>query len=395
MRIKYFAATSALLLLFSSPTAIAAVKAGNSCSKVGLKSTVGSTTFKCSSISKKKIWVKVSKVTKIPLTPTTTNEVIPTQKSPSTPLQPTSLTDLVAHPESISYWAWKLTSEKVLSSKESGPKVIIANGPNTVIPTSKTIEAVIASARLYSGFSMPSQVQIIYFNFSDSKWAQNEFNKYALKFSGNEAMHMCPNADSCWGAEADIDLKGNAVILIGSKDPASSNENHINGTLEAHEFTHTIQLTQFMGSPKEEDSHCCIGRYIPRWAVEGTAEFSQAASLYPSSHELYMRERKNDIDEIVGNNAGKFTTEWIKNYLDLSSEKSWSEPANQWRMYDVGFMVFEALASLKGPDVVMQLHKDVASGLTWSQAFEKSFSVNWEQALPLLAEAIHGQFRKK
>jgi hypothetical protein len=375
-------------------TAIAAVKPGTVCKKAESTSTSGNMKYTCIKSGKKLIWNKgvlIPAPTPV-VTPSASASPSPSPSPTQTPepFQPTSLDDLIAHPESMSYWAWKKSAAKIAGAKDAGPTVIIHAGPNTTIPTTKTLDAIVATTRLYSGFTTPSTIHAIYYNMQDIAWAQSEFAKYALRPSGAEAARQCQTAKTCWGALAEIDMKGNGILFMAS---GVADSNHTNGTLEAHEYTHTIQATQFVGTNKAENTYCCIKSYLPYWAVEGGAEFAQAAAMFPHSYADYLVERAWDTDEFVSNREGKFTLDWIKSYLDTSTYTVWNDPANNWRMYDVGFLINEALVAIKGPDVSMQINKDVANGMNWSQAFEKNMDISWADALPKLAVAIKAQLK--
>lgn len=384
-----------------SASAIAAVKPGATCKKLGMTSTSGKIKFTCIASGKKLIWEKGSKIASPVSKPTSpvivdpmptaspTPAVTPTQKPE--PFQPTSFDDLIAHPESMSYWAWKKSSEKIMQATDLGPAIVLHVGPNTTLTTSKTSEAIIATTRLYSGFSAPTTVHVIYYGYQDISWGQNEFAKLALRPNGQEAARQCQTPQTCWGALAEIDLRGNGILLMGT---GVFDSNHSSGTLEAHEYAHTLQGTQFVGTQKEFNSYCCTKAYMPWWMVEGGAEFAQAAAIFPASYDSYLFERDADTNEFISNRAGLFTLDWIKSYLDISTTNIWNDPKNDWRMYDVGFLVHEALVAIKGPDISMKLNKDVANGMSWPQAFEANIGISWIEGLPKLATAIKGQLKK-
>jgi hypothetical protein len=189
---------------------------------------------------------------------------------------------------------------------------------------------------------------------------------------------------------AEIDLKGNGILLISA---GSLDSNHTSGALEAHEYTHTIQSYQFKGTQKEFNSYCCTKTHMPWWMVEGGASFAQTISVFFTSYDLYVTERDKGISEFADNRDNVFTLSWITNYLDISSTSKWSDPKNSSRMYDVGYLVNEALVAIKGPDISMKLNKDVANGMSWPQAFEANMGVSWTEALPKLATAIKAQLK--
>lgn len=375
----------------------AAVKPGDACKKLGSNSVSVNIKFTCIASGKKLIWNKGSKIAPTILAPAPKStpsqspapEATPTQ-APE-PFEPASLQDLIAHPEAMSYWAWKKSASKIAQATEPGPAIVMHVGPHTTVPTSMTADAITAVTRLYSGFTIPTTIHAIYYTYEDTAWAQNEFAKLALHPSGQEASGQCQTSQTCWGAMAEIDMKGNGVLLIAS---GVTDANHTSGTLEAHEYAHTVQQTQFMGTSKSQGSHCCIKAYLPYWAVEGGAEFAQAVAIFPKSFNAYLLERDHDTNEFVSNRDGVFTLDWIKSFLDISAINSWNDPKNNWRTYDLGFLVNEALVAIKGPDISMKLNKDVANGMSWPQAFEASMGISWTEGLPELATAIKGQLKK-
>ena len=405
-------------------------KAGTTCTKLNQAQVSGGYTYTCIKSGKKLVWSKGVKVavptpmasptpiaTPVPtlspiataspsptpisssspsptptpsVTPTPTSTTSPTPTQSPIPTEPKSLDDLIAHPEGAQYWAWKKSAEQVTSSSEVGPKATMIVGPHTKIPNQNLQTAINLDTKLYPGFAHANTVTAIYYNLTDVAWAQQEWAKIALSPAGNEASRMCATSDTCWGALAEIDLKGNGLLLFAIQDPQPANSSQGSGTREAHEYAHTIQATQFVGTGKEANSYCCIKGYMPWWMVEGNAEFTQAVSTFATSYDNYLMERQTDVGDLLANANKTFTQAWFQNYLDTSRTSEWSKPENSWRMYDVGFMVNEILASLKGPAINMQLFKDIANGKTWEQAFEANLGISWSQALPKISTILAG-----
>jgi len=372
---------------------------GSTCKVLNQKVIYLTKTYSCIKSGKKLVWNKG--VVIIKPSPTTTPVAIgdplgaiggiPTPTlSPKVvvlPPEPKTFDDLITHPESIPYWAWEKSRQQVVSSIAIGPKATAIVGPHTVLPNTALQTAINLAAKLYDGFVHPSSVIAIYYNFEDIAWAQQEWAKVSLHPRGGEAARQCQSPSTCWGAMAEVDLKGNGILFMAV--PSVPDGNHSSGTLEAHEYSHAIQGSQFVGTAKEANSYCCTKTYLPWWMVEGNAEFTQAAATYSTSYTNYLKERKVDTNELLANSAKTFTREWFQNYLDTSKTSEWNKPENNWRMYDVGYLVNEALASLKGPDINMQLFKDVANGKTWEQAFEANLGIAWSDALPKLAAILY------
>lgn len=382
-----------LLAAATTPASGAVVKPGATCSKVGSVVVQGSLKYKCVNSGKKKVWDKGTRVAPIP-TASPTPSASPTPTATPEPFEPTSFDDLVSHPETISYWAWKKSSEQIKKSTATAPEVVIHLGPNTAMKRTNTIDGILAATRLYDSFIRPSKMNVIYFSFKDRAWAQAQYAKYSISVRGTEAEEMCRDENSCGNAMAEIDLKGSGLFLIAIGESGRVDPNENSGTLEAHEFTHSIQSSQFIGTAREQNSHCCFKRYVPHWMVEGGAEFAQAASIFPDSFEKYLSDRKFNTRELLENKDRKFTAIWLEKFLDPESITLWNDQSNNWRIYDVGFLANEALVAMKGPAISLQLHRDIALGASWQEAFLKNFGVTWSEAAPKLAKAIKAQLAK-
>ncbi len=384
------------------------VTSGSTCKILNQKITYLIRTYTCIKTGKKIVWNKgvlIVRPTPTPTpmptptptptpapapTPTATPAPTPTQTEAPLPPEPKTFDDLVAHPEAISYWAWKKSGDQIAGSTAIGPKVTVVLGPHTLPPNNLAQSAIDLNSKLYDGFAHPTAVTAIYYNSQDINWAQQEWAKIALHPQGSEATRMCQSVETCWGALAEIDLKGNGLLLIASKDPTTASPDHTSGAVEAHEYSHAIQGTQFVGTGKEANSYCCTKAYLPWWMVEGNAEFTQAVAIYSTSYSAYLVERKSDTSDVLTNSNKTFSQAWLQTYLDTSTTAEWAKTENSWRMYDVGYLVNEALASIKGLSINMQLFKDVANGKTWDQAFEANFGISWSAALPKLAAILYG-----
>jgi hypothetical protein len=82
------------------------------------------------------------------------------------------------------------------------------------------------------------------------------------------------------------------------------------------------------------------------------------------------------------------TKEWFEKFLQPASTSEWGKGDYQWKIYSVGALVEEIFVALKGPEINMKLLRDVATGLTWPEAFEKNFGLSWSSALPILSQTL-------
>jgi hypothetical protein len=399
MRVKLTAL--ALLLSLITPNAQAAVKAGSVCSKLGASATVAGKKYSCIKSGKKMVWNKgvvIIKATPNPSpapsptpTPTPTPSPTPTPTPTPTfvvPVEPTSFQNLEQNAQGVAYWAWKKSAEKIAKSTSSAPEFTLLIGPNTT-PINKSPKlAFDLVSRLYSGFAESKKLTVIYYSYPDVDWAQTQLNSLLGAFGGydysGEAKKQCSAPDRCNSASALANsATGLKTILITAAQYLSTDPNFSSGTVEAHEYTHTIQDTQFEGSNYGHGD-------IPRWLTEGGAEFAQAASIYWGSYASYVAERKRDTGELSGS---VFTSSWLETFINPPSGLQWQSwnSYDGWRIYDVGFMVTEILTALNGPDSVMQILKKVASGKSYQDSFKEIYGISWSEAVPILARTIYKQ----
>ena len=57
----------------------------------------------------------------------------------------------------------------------------------------------------------------------------------------------------CWGASGTINNEGDGVLLTAVMQ--KPDRHHSDGTLEAHEYMHAVQIGAFFGTPQTRPSH--------------------------------------------------------------------------------------------------------------------------------------------
>ena len=311
--------------------------------------------------------------------PSSTAEVIPPA--------PTSLEDLKINPESVAYWAWKKSSVKILKSVAKANQASIEVGPNTTPDYLSTQVAVDLASKLYSDFQQGQKLNFVYYEYEDTAWAQSKLNDFLgeniLGWQKEQAKTSCISQSDCFGAVAITHpIKPAGIILVTASAAGKKDANHISGTLEAHEFTHIIQ---------DEQQGKFLGK-VPRWHAEGEAMFAQAAAIHHLDFAKYKTERERIINGLIKN--PEISKSWLVDFISPKSGLvSWQvwDKYDGWRVYDIGMLVTEVLASFKGPESTMKLSLEVGKGESYQNAFEKIYEISWKSAVPLIAEIIYSE----
>jgi hypothetical protein len=357
LRMRLIALLVITPLLFSSQlsTSHAAAKAGAKCQKVGIKSVVGAKTFTCIKSGKKLVWNKGVRVLAV------------------IPKTPTSFDDLVQNYEGIAYAAWSKSNAAITAATDVAPIFKALTGPNTTLAFKNPASAYDLVARLYSGYKSTSAMTVLSFSYDDREWAQEQMKQLQPKSTWQWITETaCATRAKCWGGGMFSDEKANGLLVITTE---VLDDNHLSGTLDAHEYLHAIQQNQ-MGRPTvwPEPSD-----WPPAWYREGQATFAQNASIYYQSFDLYLKNRKSISTELYRDST--ITSEWIQEFFVTNQPSSWFN-------YDLGAMLVESLTALKGPGSTMEIWKLMGTGASFESAFEKVYGISFTKALPIMSKAI-------
>jgi hypothetical protein len=367
--VKALAVGLVLALIPISVNAAQKVTAGATCKVLNQKVPYLNKTYTCIKSGKRLVW----------------NKGVSIPQATPIPTPPSTFDDLVSHASGIAYSAWKKSKDQISASQSVLGKPTILIGPNTTLNYPSPLTAFNLASTLYSSSKQVKNIYAIYYSFKDINWAQKTFDSLQDNpGNGNSsaAIHNCQTSATCWGASTSVNAAGDGLMLIavGLIDP-----NHTSGSLEAHEYTHTIQLIQVPQGPYT----------LPRWLLEGQAEWSQAAATYSSNYNDYLKERRNNTNELF-TNSSLYTATWIATFLNPNPVSDWAywSTYENWRLYDVGSLATEALVALKSPAAVMNLYTNVGNGQTFTQAFNTEFGISWADAVPILASAIAAELKQ-
>jgi hypothetical protein len=390
-------------------------KAGSVCLKQGLTKTHQGKKYTCIKSGKKLVWSKgvvKEKATATPAptvtvtatpnptptpipTPTQTPTPTPTPSpsptptptpTPTFPDAPTSFDDLIANYLGISYAAWSKSNAAISAASDVAPPFNALTGPNTTLAFKNPASAYDLVARMYSGYKSTSAMTVLSFGYDDRDWAQEQMKRLQPKSTWQWiTFTACATRPTCWGGGMFTDESGNGLLVVTTE---VLDENHLSGTLDAHEYSHAIQQNQMRRPtvwPEESG-------WPPSWYREGQATFAQNASIYYQSFDLYLKNRTSISNELYRDS--RFTSEWIQEFFVVNQPSSWFDKYPSWRQYDLGAMLVEILTALKGPGSTMEIWKLMGTGQNFNQAFEKVYGASFDKALPVIAKAIALQLGK-
>ncbi|CAB4816748.1 unannotated protein [freshwater metagenome] len=368
---KIFTSVTVLIFLglsFSAP-ARAAVKAGTTCTSKGQIKVSQNKKFTCIKSGKKLVW----------------------KAQASEPAAPTSFDNLLANYKGIPAAAWRSTQANIAANTLPTPPLEVVLGPNTKMPYNKSVSerALRKVTGIFKNFAQPPRQTSVFNNFTDLIWAKEYLAKFTNPFIvtntyADQAVEHCPSEFLCRGAFGNY-AEGTGLIInsVSLPDDVYIIPFAVNGAVDIHEFTHTIQKAQFLEMNKTRHwGH-------PHWFSEGQP---QVAGFTGASNTLAeYKEMRTKTMDAPAKGLGGYSPADISRFYVLQSATG-PEPATKELVYTIGYITVEALVALKGIDSTMNLVKAVASGDTFEQAFKKIYGIEWIEAEPILAEVVSKQF---
>ena len=365
------------------------VSPGGACKVFNQKVVYQNKTYTCIKKGKKVVWNKGIVIKKMRPTPTPTPTPSSTPSPSPTPTQnlpakypdaPTNFDDLIANYEGISYAAWSKSNEAIIAASDLAPIFKAVTGPNTTLAFKNPSLAFDLVARLYSGYKSTNDFTVLSFSYDDRNWAQEQMRMMQPNSTYQWiTSSACATRSTCWGGGFFTDEKANGLLVLTTE---ILDENHTSGTLEAHEYTHAVQQNQM----RKTQPWPPVGEWPPTWFIEGQALFSQNASIYYESFDLYTKNRRAVSEGLFRDST--ITSQWIQDFFVVRQPSSWFSKYEGWRMYDLGGMLVEILTALKGPASTMELWKLSGTGLNFTESFEKVYGISFEKALPIISKAI-------
>jgi hypothetical protein len=404
---KWFGSFVAMALILAPVNAIAAVKAGDVCKKAGSTATANGKKFTCVKSGKKFVWnkgvaISAPKPTPTPVaTPTPSPSPTPTVYVPPSPIAtptpapivekaPTGFADLVENYRGIPEVVWK-EAQKLAEIGTLKSSFTIEIGPNTKIQQGLDDPRVYLeqASRLWSKFDQAQSTRVFIYNFQDLAWAQ--LKNMALGgswFRPEDLAANCSSPSSCGAFGGSYRGVGQIFLGVPIRDYLPFNLGHVRGTY-VHEFSHVVQYSQFASQP-------ALNGYstLPCWFSEGQPQVPGQALGFTNLVD-YKKSREGWINQPAGT-LGDYSPDSILKFYSLAgiSGAGLCSPSIRQRIYDLGYMTVEALASIKGVESTMQVVAGVSQGLSFNQSFEKVYGISWNEAAPILAKVISLEYTK-
>jgi hypothetical protein len=394
---RLFVLCALLSSLAFSQNSFAAVKAGDTCKKAGITSTANGKKFTCIKNGKKLVWNKGAAAVKpkpTPVdsaqptaTPTTSASPVPTTIAPKAP---TGFADLVENYRGIPEVVWN-EAQKLAIGGTVKSTFTIEIGPNTKIQQGLDDPRVYLeqASRLWSSFSQAQSTRIFIYNFQDLAWAQQK--NVALGgswFKPEDLANNCSSPSSCGAFGGSYRGVGQIFMGVPIRDYFPFNLGFVRGTY-VHEFSHVVQYSQFANQP-------ALNGYstLPCWFSEGQPQVPGQALGFTNLPD-YKKSRDTWFSQPAGS-LGDYSPESILRFYSLAgvSGSGLCSATIRQRIYDLGYMTVEALASIKGIESTMQVVVGVSQGLTFEQSFEKVYGITWKEAAPILAKVVSLEFSK-
>ena len=371
---------------------------GSTCKVLNQKIVYQNKTFTCIKSGKKLVWnkgvtvVKPTPITTPTPTPTPTPVATPTSTPTATPtptVKDLTFSNISENVDAIAFNVYSKYQALMATDYKGSIKVNTIVGPNTVPVNKNSAAAYQIASKIFQNFKQPDEVFAIYYNFADKEWAKNQVAALAGQNIANfQFGYSCPNASRCWDASASVTLDWKAIAHFGASDPGGSVASaERTGEIQIHEFTHSISFFQL--NPVKGNYY----NLTPDWFGEGHASFTGklGGSTSFENYKFLRNEaiRRNrpfpDIKDYKPENILRFYEAFSK-YPEVSE-------IERFYLYTLGWSTIEALAAIGGIDSPMNLFVETAKGLTFKQAFKKTYGIEWDAAAPILAEVVSQQFR--
>jgi hypothetical protein len=400
---------SLLITLWTSPS-FAAVKAGSSCSKAGLKSTSAGKTYTCVKSDKKLVWDKGVLIPVAKPAPGTSANSEPTAFIP--PAMPTTFENLYGNRKGVAYAAWLKTGQVMNASEARVPTFKTFIGPNTKPWYTEVEKTMSLVSKAFPSAKLPSNVLTIFYNFTDISWAEEKLKTLITaqsysELDRNEGGHLVDSNcqaqfKDCGGAKqvTTIENTNVGIMLIGvpnnpgmevagggTRGDPGTYENNTTGQLLAHEYFHALQREELVGKNLSRND------WPPRWFGEGSAYFFQNAIVNSGDFKKFSNWRQIAVGDYIKQHG--ITAEFVSDFMDIAHySDDWNGFSGDWN-YFLGARIVETLVSLKGPESILSFYKLMGEGKGFEYSFKNVYGANYRDVVPIIAKTVADNWKDK
>ena len=299
--------------------------------------------------------------------------------------------NLVSEYSRVPAIVWKnnqLHLQNGLNSSNYKTPIVSYLGPNTNPVYSNDLIDYDNAMAFWYRFDKLNTFHSFKFNFQDRLDAKNKMIATIPNFRNPQenadimTQINCTDESCFGGANAGVSKSKNgyATIRIKTPDEGSLNDSW-SGGVQVHEFTHSIHFQWLDDGPFFFEHPC--------WLIEGTAQYS-GLSIGLKTYDDYIRERSyqmsgtpvpglnpNDVNDLINQFFNVFSGDSTCNFEGIYS-----------LTYSVGLAVIEVLSTISGPDSIMMVWNLGKYGFSFEEAFESVYGISWDEAVPVLAEAV-------
>jgi hypothetical protein len=307
--------------------------------------------------------------------------------------------------------------QKVASANAQPPlKLNLLVGPNTKPSVDDLQGAFKKIARLWSGFRQPLDYSAVIYNFQDKAWALKVDAKIPVVVASggsngpasmSRVISNCTLNQCTSGNSGISDAAGHGYGQF-QMDPAHIAQDVYFqvGGIFGHEFTHTLQAAQFLGTPNVGKPTTKVQRdhgldnspgglqlaATPCWMIEGQPNFNGTA-VEADTFDKYMKWRTGMPKGWSADGFNDFSASSLEKLLLTDNPPNCLPPAPIYQLgYSIGSLVIEALTAIAGPQSDMAVITLMGRGQTYSQAFKNVYGISWTEAAPILARVAAAEY---
>jgi hypothetical protein len=170
----------------------------------------------------------------------------------------------------------------------------------------------------------------------------------------------------------------------------------ISGVLVGHEFTHSAQAGNFIGTPQcGADGSKCVrsslsnSGFSPCWMFEGLPQ-AAGRGVVANSLADYMSYRDGLPYGWGSTTVTDYSQPSLYNYLfNLQDPATCYQHGDVYKLgYSIGALTTEALFAIDGPQAVMALYALGARGENFATAFKHVYGIEWQDAALTLSKVL-------